>query len=150
MTIHENQEKDQARETACVYFWHMADLSQRKLIQHLKPEAQKSRQAGGKFVWELDEFQLVKHDRLAEQSPRVCLQFCRMVWASTCCAWLGCTAIIVRPASLVCPMDARMWLFMCLRAETLLSCPAYTRTLCAYLFLSPLVGHRELNTGDRV
>ena len=39
-----------------------------------------------------------------------------------CCAWLDSTAIIVIPASLFCPKDARMGLLMCLRAETLLSC----------------------------
>ena len=38
--------------------------------------------------------------------------------------WLECTFIIVRPADLFCPMDVRMWLLMCLRPETLLSCCA--------------------------
>ena len=49
MNMHENQEQDQMRETECVYFRDIADLLERKINQHLKPEAQKSRQHVGRW-----------------------------------------------------------------------------------------------------
>ena len=48
-----------------VFIFEFGRFSGKENSQHLTPDAQKSRHAGGKFIWELGEFQLVKHDWLA-------------------------------------------------------------------------------------
>ena len=109
---------------ACVYFQNLTDLLQRKTKPTIETKSSKKQacwwQVRLRARW-IPVSQTWMTGRTTSWSSPVVLQDGLLIHR---CAWLECTIIIVSPASLFCPMDACMWLLMCLRAETLLSCLA--------------------------